>query len=916
MVMEWILMGVVKRSSNRAHTAIDYNALHNGSAIPLRNPDDARIHPYINKIRNDAAVFVPENFQRLRPDVVTAEYLDNIPGGWREPFVIPAEENKRPWHEQDFSSSSTETDSPSEEKPEPVDLVSGIPTYTPQPPPVPPEGTLQRNGQPITNKKRPSLAPAAVEYIGPREGADQLDMRIPKNLTVRQVAEYVGMERPVEVFDVLTQMSEKDHKWKMADLVNYFENPIRDTVYNCISCEVSNTPLGEMISRPKAVRDTDLVDKVWPATATHSKPTVGKYVLMSVRDSFTDFHIDFAGSSVFYHVYEGEKVFLLIEPSDKALKAYEEWSLDPDMNAKFFPESVPDHPCYILKLKQGDTMFIPSGWIHAVYTPVDTLVVGGNFLTKNHYLQQMRVNRIEVATDVKLSQRYPRYSTLMWYTMWEYCSKDPIPSNVDDRLLEGRVLQKKSDKLEPTARHYTPEELDGLLDLLQFLHRNVFILLGLITTSPKPGQPKMTQQSINAIRKAVPDPINKNPLRYLKIFARWVTWIRASNGAAPEAGERIPEWAYREWQPPELAVKEKKQPKKTESKFAAEPRRSGLRERRGASKSPAGDEDDSTLFRPLASSITPLTASTNPSASTPAATKRKLSSSEPRQPSNKKPKSLKPRAPSTSQSRSEINVSLAEGESKVTLSDGSIYVRKNSNLGPPRAGCQNCRLKKTGCKHKEEIAEILRGSWNAARRSGEIGSGSGRRGRGRGEVVEEMNEGEKLTVLDEYAIESDSEDEREIEKMDTEKKLDVIPKKKEAAEMSSVSSAKETDKAAIPPPPSVPLPQKETKKVVEQARASAPKEPTLAPAETVTVNGAEPAPTVPETAPVVPEVVDAKPSSPKPVADPLAVNGTPATPMVEVEGPPAGFKGRKPSCKECKALKVFPPNTPSRNPIF
>ena len=32
-------------------------------------------------------------------------------------------------------------------------------------------------------------------------------------------------------------------------------------------------------------------------------------------------------------------------------------------------------------LHEGDTLIIPSGWIHAVYTPVDSMVFGGNFLT-------------------------------------------------------------------------------------------------------------------------------------------------------------------------------------------------------------------------------------------------------------------------------------------------------------------------------------------------------------------------------------------------------------------------------------------------------------------------------------------------------------------------------------------------------
>lgn len=31
-------------------------------------------------------------------------------------------------------------------------------------------------------------------------------------------------------------------------------------------------------------------------------------------------------------------------------------------------------------VRTGQTLFIPSGWIHAVLTPMDSLVFGGNFL--------------------------------------------------------------------------------------------------------------------------------------------------------------------------------------------------------------------------------------------------------------------------------------------------------------------------------------------------------------------------------------------------------------------------------------------------------------------------------------------------------------------------------------------------------
>ena len=34
----------------------------------------------------------------------------------------------------------------------------------------------------------------------------------------------------------------------------------------------------------------------------YSRPQVQKYCLMSVKDSYTDFHVDFGGTSVWYHI--------------------------------------------------------------------------------------------------------------------------------------------------------------------------------------------------------------------------------------------------------------------------------------------------------------------------------------------------------------------------------------------------------------------------------------------------------------------------------------------------------------------------------------------------------------------------------------------------------------------------------------
>jgi hypothetical protein len=47
---------------------------------------------------------------------------------------------------------------------------------------------------------------------------------------------------------------------------------------------------------------------------------VQKYCLMSVGGCYTDFHIDFGGSSVWYHILWGKKVFWLIPPLEENLK--------------------------------------------------------------------------------------------------------------------------------------------------------------------------------------------------------------------------------------------------------------------------------------------------------------------------------------------------------------------------------------------------------------------------------------------------------------------------------------------------------------------------------------------------------------------------------------------------------------------
>ena len=50
------------------------------------------------------------------------------------------------------------------------------------------------------------------------------------------------------------------------------------------------------------------------------------YALMSPASSYTDFHVDFGGSSVWYHILQGRKIFLAAPPTKENWALFELWA--------------------------------------------------------------------------------------------------------------------------------------------------------------------------------------------------------------------------------------------------------------------------------------------------------------------------------------------------------------------------------------------------------------------------------------------------------------------------------------------------------------------------------------------------------------------------------------------------------------
>ncbi|KAJ5668762.1 hypothetical protein N7462_009832 [Penicillium macrosclerotiorum] len=624
------------RKSSRARTAIDYAGLNQGL---VKAASDSLEHHYLEPIRQGKIRFLPENFPRMKPELVTAEYFERG-NGWTEPVVIPACWNTRePVAELDQEFETLVQEACSQEMFD--DLLDHLPEQETQ-------------------------VEETIDY-----GQDELDMVIPQGLTVRAVAELYGPEERVEVIDVKSQQGE-EKRWNMHKWADYYEsNEPHKPVRNVISLEVSQSRLGRLIKRPKIVRDLDLQDAVWPEElkAAGDFPKVQFYCLMSVADCYTDFHIDFGGSSVYYHILKGKKTFFFIPPKDKHLKKYEEWCNSPAQDSIFLGNQTKE--CYRVDLSEGDTMLIPSGWIHAVWTPENSLVIGGNFLTRLNYGMQIKVLNIEKDTKVPKKFRYPFFQKIQWYTALRYLEDDPIPQNVLEAFAQDenyrfhrhypiyydfgqRANHEESGSPYFNARFYSQAELEGLPELTKYLLRTALIASSYSVDG-------ITMEVRNAVRRSIPKGIG-DPVDMIRKFGLWVAWKRGN--------ERAPQWTH----PgviesnPKVSLAEKRpagRPSRRSDRNVDSQRTYAERQ---AVQRPS-HEPMTTPLPQVSSATYTLSESTTPvpAAFLPEFVAREASTPKPR--------------PS----------------------------QRGSGLGPKRVACDACRRRRIRCRHKDEPSDLMLG---------------------------------------------------------------------------------------------------------------------------------------------------------------------------------------------------------------
>ena len=79
---------------------------------------------------------------------------------------------------------------------------------------------------------------------------------------------------------------------------------------------------------------------------------------MAKAGTYIDFRLGKLAASAWLHVFSGEVVIYMIEPTECNLRAFEKWSQSHRKQEVFFGDLV---ECSSVKVKPGATIFIPSG---------------------------------------------------------------------------------------------------------------------------------------------------------------------------------------------------------------------------------------------------------------------------------------------------------------------------------------------------------------------------------------------------------------------------------------------------------------------------------------------------------------------------------------------------------------------------
>ena len=246
----------------------------------------------------------------------------------------------------------------------------------------------------------------------------QLEMEVDENLYKPNNLNFVCASISNIAIDVIDVVKQDIIKVRMKDYVNWFKKnkpEQREEIYNVLSFEFSSEYiLNNAFKRPGIVRQLEW--KYLQLLDVNNLRYYQKYFILSCANSYTMWHIDFTGTSVYYHILQGTKWFFIIEPTDIHLRFYFEWRTLNLSTTMWLPEyirrryislglDVAAFDVYMIELVSKQTLLLGAGWIHCVYTTEDTTVIGGNYLNSHFIELQMKVHLIDELLESELKYK-------------------------------------------------------------------------------------------------------------------------------------------------------------------------------------------------------------------------------------------------------------------------------------------------------------------------------------------------------------------------------------------------------------------------------------------------------------------------------------------------------------------------------
>uniref|UniRef100_A0A1I7U0N9 JmjC domain-containing protein n=1 Tax=Caenorhabditis tropicalis TaxID=1561998 RepID=A0A1I7U0N9_9PELO len=211
-----------------------------------------------------------------------------------------------------------------------------------------------------------------------------------------------------------------ERKSMMLHLRKFFDSKLEE-----ISKKLENTEVSEEMKNDLNLEKKKIEERV------QKLPKHDKYLIVSMAGSFCNVHIDFSATSVFYHVIVGKKIFYVAERTEENFEIYRKYEENRLTIETWIGKDLKDE-WERIEINAGQTAFIPAGFLHMVFTPENSIVIGGNFLQEEFLKSHFKLTRFEDELVRREIQRKEEAFQDFWNAIFCYVKNIFIPKVKND----------------------------------------------------------------------------------------------------------------------------------------------------------------------------------------------------------------------------------------------------------------------------------------------------------------------------------------------------------------------------------------------------------------------------------------------------------------------------------------------------